>query len=294
MTSKIKYKIAGVVVLYHPDKYFNENINSYIDDIDVLFAIDNTEMPLPQVKEQLSNDKIIYITNNDNLGVAKALNDAAMLAIKHGYDFLLTMDQDSKATPGMIAHMLQSLTNNSLQAIGILSPHHLMNHLKESTAAPNMCKDVLTTMTSGNLLNLAAFKQTGPFTEKLFIDAVDFDYCLRLNIKGFRAVEVIDAKLIHRLGKVTKHSLFGRELYTSHHPAVRRYYMTRNYLYIIHTYKTQYPAFCKILLTTLLLTPVLIVLFEKNKVYKLKMIIRGYLDYRKGKYGKYSAPECVA
>ena len=38
-----KIKLAGVVVLYNPDDNYIDNINSYINDIDLLYIIDNSE-----------------------------------------------------------------------------------------------------------------------------------------------------------------------------------------------------------------------------------------------------------
>ncbi len=280
-------KIAGVTVLYHPDESFRKNIDSYIDDIDILFVIDNTESPLPQVQEQLPKNKSIYIPYHENLGIAKALNDAALLAMQQGCSFLLTMDQDSRATPGMIPHMLACLQHEDINRIGLISPYHLMSHLKEKDPAPRTCTEVLTVMTSGNLLNLSAFRAVGGFTEMLFIDAVDFDYCLRLNQNGFRVLLDSDARLIHHLGNVTTHNFFGRRVYASHHSAVRRYYITRNYLYMIRTFKSQFPAFCRSLLITVLLTPVVIILYEEDKFRKLQMILAGAFDYIRKRFGRF-------
>lgn len=36
-------KLAGVVILYHPDENIVENINSYITDIDFLYIVDNSD-----------------------------------------------------------------------------------------------------------------------------------------------------------------------------------------------------------------------------------------------------------
>ena len=38
-----KMKIAGVVVLYHPEISVWDNISSYIEDIDKLYILDNSE-----------------------------------------------------------------------------------------------------------------------------------------------------------------------------------------------------------------------------------------------------------
>ena len=87
-------KIAGMVTLYNPDELISENICSYLDDIHKLYVIDNSDnsnkMLLPQ------NSKIIYMPNYKNVGIASALNIAAKAAIADGYNWLLTMDQDSK------------------------------------------------------------------------------------------------------------------------------------------------------------------------------------------------------
>ena len=71
----------------------------------------------------LSNTKVKYIYNNLNLGVAASLNIGAKEAIEQGYTYLLTMDQDSKATPDMINHMLKAYKH--FQDIGIVTPFHV-------------------------------------------------------------------------------------------------------------------------------------------------------------------------
>ena len=40
---KKELKIAGIVTLYNPTDKDISNINTYIDDIDILYVIDNTE-----------------------------------------------------------------------------------------------------------------------------------------------------------------------------------------------------------------------------------------------------------
>ena len=38
----IYMKLAGVVVLYNPDQKVLDNISSYIDELDVLYLVDNS------------------------------------------------------------------------------------------------------------------------------------------------------------------------------------------------------------------------------------------------------------
>ena len=70
-----KLKVAGVVVLYNPTEEDISNISSYIDDIDILYVMDNS---IINNKNKLPNNKKIkYIFNNENLGISFPLNKAA-------------------------------------------------------------------------------------------------------------------------------------------------------------------------------------------------------------------------
>ncbi len=89
--------VGGVVILYHPAAETMENILSYLPYLDMLYVADNTEGKLSHVADQLRhlhNVKIIH--DAENMGIAKRLNHAAALAIAADYNWLLTMDQDSK------------------------------------------------------------------------------------------------------------------------------------------------------------------------------------------------------
>ena len=52
-------------------------------------------------------------------------------------------------------------------------------------------------MTSGSFLNLKVYKEAGPFVDKLFIDYVDFEYCLRLKKKGFKIYKLNNTYMQH-------------------------------------------------------------------------------------------------
>ena len=85
-------KLAGVVVLYEPGDCVLNNINSYIDSLETLYIVDNSSS---NNSKKFKGKKIRYIYNKGNLGIAEALNIGAKRAIKDGYKWLLTMDQDS-------------------------------------------------------------------------------------------------------------------------------------------------------------------------------------------------------
>lgn len=275
------------MILYNPGLELLDNIRLYSDSVGAVYAIDNSETPSPRVNAGLLSMKNVqYLPNNDNLGVARALNSAAELAIRDGYEFLLTMDQDSKVTPGMVDTLLACRDARNRDTIGIIAPRQIYASF-EDRRETGACEEILTTMTSGNLLSLAAYKTAGPFLEKLYIDFVDHEYCMRLTKSGFKIIRANNAVLHHNLGAVSEHRLFCKRFAVGNHPPLRRYYGTRNKFYLHDRYRASFPDYFRSFYKYILYELATIIIYEKNKMEKLRMIMQGYRDYKKGVYGKY-------
>jgi rhamnosyltransferase len=270
-------RIAGVVVLFNPQKSVLQNIQTYLSDVEILYIIDNSPNACHDVVEQIIRfDKVKYITRNKNIGIAAALNIAAQKAIHEGFDYLLTMDQDSVASDGMIHRMLLCSTN--IESIGLITPFH------QDRNAPKMppkqdVESVLIAMTSGNLLNLTAYKKVGEFMEKLFIDFVDTEYCLRLQTHGFSVIRANRATLSHSLGHFTSRRFFGLTVYPYNHSPLRLYYQTRNRFFLRRLYRNKYPEYFRYDMKLFLGGIIKIVLYEQYPLRKLIMICRGFLAF---------------
>ncbi|MBC7922929.1 MAG: glycosyltransferase family 2 protein [Ferruginibacter sp.] len=282
-----KSNLAGVVVLYHPEPSVVENIRSYADDVDFLFIVDNSETPdvglISRLRETFPRAE--YISHGANLGIAKALNTGAESALARGYGWLLTMDQDSKAGTRMVPHLAAYLREANPADIGILTPQQLDVTTPEVDAATE-AEEVATTMTSGNLLNLAAFRRVGKFEESFFIDYVDHEYCLRLREQGYRILQVNRAVLHHHLGKMRQYRVLGKSMVASHHNYVRRYYITRNRWQVMQRYKARFPEFYRKELKEFWREFYRILLFEEDKLRKVRSIVKGYVHFRKQRFGK--------
>lgn len=272
-------RIAAVVVLYEPSDDVLDNIGSYISDVEVMYAVDNSVSKNTRlVKALKSYPTVRYIDNKGNKGIAHALNVGAGEAMREGYDFLLTMDQDSRAGEGMIPQILTCLSRRGILTVGILSPFHASPfhlHSKE-----NGCIEKKVVMTSGNLLSLKAYAESGPFQEDLFLDYVDNEYCLRLQRHGYKVIQVSEAILVHKLGELSKHKLFGKNIYCYNYPPIRYYYRTRNVI-VLHGKLDRSWG------TEILRDMVKIILYEKNRIRKLQYMYYGIVDAVKGKMGKY-------
>ena len=274
-------KIAGVVVLYNPDADFIDNISSYVNDIDLLYVIDNSE----KENKVLDSKKIKYIFNNENIGVAKALNMACEMAIKDNYNWILTMDQDTKFKPGVLDRMKDYIRNNNCSKDGILVPWH--NTKLDIVKSDDVIDYPLQVMTSGNLVNLSIYKEIGGYNEDYFIDGIDIEYCLRLKKYNYRIVRFNDVEIDHDLGDIEYHKFLGKTFLCTNHNYLRQYYIARNYRYIKEEYYDIAPEYCEIL-THLKLRIFRIVMFEKDKYRKVRNLFRGVRDYKKRIIGKYN------
>jgi rhamnosyltransferase len=278
-------KIAAVVVLYNPNLDVLDNINSYMNQVDKLFVIDNSEYINNSLKEKIQlNIKSEYICNNFNIGIAAALNLASKKAASEGFEYLLTVDQDSIAEPLMVEKLLNcfSLKSN----IAVVSPFHLNTKGKNNIYPDKDCSEVLTAMTSGNLVKINVLNTVGGYKEDLFIDYVDHELCLRLNKMGYKVYICYKATLRHSLGDITEKNFFGIKVYPTNHSYLRCYYQTRNRFVLRKFYKELYPEFVKKDTRDFFKTILKIILFENKKRKKLEFIFYGFWDYIRNKSGK--------
>ena len=276
-------KLAAVIVLYNPNEENLKKASKISNKVDRIYLVDNTDDDVIR----FSNDnKIIYIKNKENLGMANALNMGAKRALDEKFKWLLTLDQDSDITCNIIKKMKNYLNSNDTSKIGLISPYH---KLKYGNVAPKgKIEKVTEVMTSGNIINLDAYEKVGGFKDWLFIDCVDIEYCLNLNTNGYDVIRMNDVQMKHNLGNITVKKFLNKEIVCSNHNAIRRYYMTRNAFYVNDLYKKMYPEYCKFLIGCQKGQVKRVIFCEKNKMSKLKMIFKGYRDYKKGIKGKYN------
>lgn len=274
--------IAGVVVLYYPQSDVIDNILSYLPDLDVLYVIDNSEQCNEQVVEQLKQfANVQYIALGENRGIAYALNLA--LQKSASYDYLLTMDQDSRFFAGEFKKYKKKILRNTLSNIAIFG----VNYISQKENYGGKCEDAFmkNIITSGSIVNVQETHEIGGFNVNLFIDGVDTEYCYRIRSKGYNILRFGDIFMEHHIGAPTMHRfLWKRHVSCSNHSAVRRYYITRNNIYLFFTYRHQQGL--QSMINVLLKDPIKILLYENGKKRKFKAIAWGILDAIKGNMGK--------
>lgn len=283
-------KAAAAVILYHFDEKEIRNIQTYYPFVDKLYVFDNTETASPLSAAFTAMPKLEYYHDAENKGIARRLNAAATLARKDGFEWLLTMDQDSSFDEEALVNYLQCVENypakEKVAMFGILYERHRVS-LPVQVAKP---VDTASLITSGALINLALFEPIGGFDEALFIDHVDHEYCLRARTKGYSTILLENICLNHEMGKEVFRSsiktLFLVKKKKRLHSPLRCYYMYRNLLYLEEKYKKIDPAFLKFVRRNVFTHVMRFIYYGRNTPKTIQYMLAAARDFRQKRMGR--------
>ncbi|AHF17297.1 glycosyltransferase family protein [Niabella soli] len=278
-------KLAAVTITYFPDAAVLDNISTYLDRVDRLYIIDNSEPAHVFPPEIYAHPKITIIANGINRGIAAPLNEAVALAIAQGYDWLLTMDQDSHfATEELTRYLLHIENFPGNEKVALFG----LTFENKPDVAPGSFRSSRLLITSGSMVNLPLAGAIGGFNEQLFIDEVDHEYCFRSGKAGFDTIQFTDVYLNHHLG--TNQSARSLKNFKATqrplHASIRLYYMYRNFLYVSRQYKSLFPEEIGYLKKDLLNRIKNNFLYGKKKGALLKMLLQARSDFKNGRMGK--------
>jgi len=266
-------------------------MNPFLFEVGIMYAFDNSPKSKNEYIEELKRvKKIEYVTLGRNVGIAKALNEIAKMALLKGYQYLLTMDQDSYFPVPNLVPMISLAMSDS--RIGIVSPVHLVkNDLTEKVFGDS--EEILTTMTSGNLLNLEVWNNLGGFDEKLFIDYVDHEYCLRMKKNGYKVVRANRITLEHTVGELKPRKFLFWTVRPTNHSPFRLFYQTRNRFYLKKIYGKDFPEFFKKDSVSYWRGIVKVLLYENFKIKKFRMVLKGFLALWRDDFNELSSNDGV-
>lgn len=281
--------LAGCVVLYNPDKDILKNINSYIQYVDVLFVIDNSD----QISENIVADitslssKINYFRQKINIGIASALNLASSKAIQKNYDWMLTMDQDSYfLNCEFFESWEREICGNK---IGLFSASYTEKYDQWQRKFSENYNEIHYAITSGNIINLNAWAEVNSFEDKLFIDEVDHDFCLKLRVFNYKVLVSKKIYLQHTIGQINEYGADAEEnkKIINLHDASRYYYIARNVLYVCKKYFFVDFKFALSRFFYLLKGLAKILFLYPDKVIYLKYFASGVKDFALSKFNRY-------
>ena len=210
-------------------------------------------------------------------GIAAALRRGLEFAMREGADFCLTMDQDSAFPVERMGEIERWLSMPDIDDYGIIA----LNYEQSGGAGLVV---VPTWITSGNFVNVRNYRLIAGFREELFIDSVDHELCHQFYCIGKKVAYIADIPMQHALGNMSYVSLFGRKLSLTNHSPLRYYYRFRNNYVLYREDKAFYRGLYRADRHQL----IKIMLFEKNRREKWRMIRRGIRDAKRGVLGKYA------
>jgi rhamnosyltransferase len=229
-----------VVVTFPPTAAtLNRLLRQLIDQGLQVVVVDNASRE--DVAGQLARDlqvRLCLIRNQTNLGIAAAQNIGIRKALSLPCAAVLFLDQDSQIEPDSLRRLRSHLGDEQNQVIapvcfdaeqgfgypivdispsGARRKHHPGN-LDQPVR-------VSVVISSGMLVRRKVFERVGLMDERLFIDYVDTEWCLRCASQGIAILVDPAARLSHSIG--ARALSLGRFKVPVHDPA-RRYYRIRN------------------------------------------------------------------
>jgi rhamnosyltransferase len=271
-------KVVAGIISFNPEiKRLKENICAITIQCDCLYLIDNGSGNINDVVEllnKINDEKITLIRNNKNEGIARALNQLCEIALGNGYEWIITLDQDSVCPLNLAVQYKRYISGSG---IGMLCPLIVdRNKNINKKIKRNKTTDISECITSGSMLNLFVWRKIGGFDEYMFIDGVDFDICHRIKKEGYRIIQINEVCLLHELGHITTHKILFLNVIVKNHTAFRKYYIARNTIYLAKKEHNKL-LFIKSLLQNIKLASI-VIFYESEKKEKLKSIYKGTLE----------------
>lgn len=286
--------IVAVIVTYEPDlTQLARNLVAVAPQVDRVVVFDNGSTNRAAISDMISGFDAELLQSPTNVGIARALNVLVERASELGADTVLTLDQDSVCSPGMVDALAGALDAEVAMATPFIIDINKMSvddysraRLPETERFAQAARRGA--ITSGSLLKIEAWRLAGRFDDSLFIDYVDYDFNQRLMCAGLSILRVNRTYLLHEVGRakptflwIPRKSISGKwkleRFYSFGHSASRCYFKARNRVVftrkywrvigITHEGVWQLPQ--QIILT---------LLFEEGKWPKLRAFARGTWD----------------
>ena len=152
-------------------------VSSQVDRVLIVDNYSDNVKEIRSIVQSYSNTELIE--NSDNDGLAAALNQLCDMAMNEGYEWILTLDQDTLIPDGMI-DVFSAYVNDDKNAI--ICPAVYYEGWGKTVRGKGITDVVKACMTSGSFTRLSAWKEVGAFREDFFIDFVDNEFCIRLSL----------------------------------------------------------------------------------------------------------------
>jgi GT2 family glycosyltransferase len=212
MESVAKKKVAAGIVLFNPNPIrLRECISKLRGQVGCIIIYDNS---LVNSYRNFMKENVVYLSRHQNDGISYALNQIFLKGKEMGYEWILTMDQDTIIPINLISTFSKYMMQKK---VGIICPQvvdrrRVYLHPKY---VPNDTSYIDFCITSASCTNINIWEELGGFDNYLFIDFVDNDYCKRLVLSGYKILQCNKVVIDQEFGNITLKSQFWVGFYIS-------------------------------------------------------------------------------
>lgn len=279
----INMHICAGIITYNPTLTdVSTCLEALCNQVERVIIVDNASKNVKSLQEVVSKyANVTLVKNSQNIGFAKALTQVFEWAKSQGFNWVLTLNDDSVVPSNMISEYKKILENQgslvnqkNAKNSKIAIVCSLLKNRLDGTILHSKCNED-ECITSGSLTSVEAWAKIGGFDEWLEIDGVDFDFSRRLVRAGWKIVECQNVIMEHQIGKARSINLIIKHPIVWNHNANRKYYIARNMQVV--DYKMGTYSYVKSL-RAVVRDMIFVALWEKNKFAKVRAMIRGFKD----------------
>lgn len=231
--------VIAVVPTFRPGEDVAGRLSDLRGQVDRVIVVDDgSGTAADAVLERIAQGGATVLRLERNSGIAVALNRGVERALDDGADYVLNVDQDTDLPPDYVATALEVFVHaNPVTRIGVVC----VDAVNGAPALPTWTSPegfglVPEAIQTGFVISRECLETAGLFDERLVIDTVDTEYCLRVRDAGFRIAVATGTNIGHSIGRRAELRPFGvpvrhasgRVATYQYHSPFRRYYIARN------------------------------------------------------------------
>lgn len=230
--------VVAVVPTFRPDETLIERLDALSAQVNTVIVVDDgSPLDSREILDRVEPAGYQLVRSTQNRGIAAALNTGVRLALERNADFVLTMDQDSALPADYVAACLRAFAlADPATRLGVVCSDRINGEpsIPERYTAEGL-GIVREAIQSGFLISAECLRECGLFDERLFIDCVDTEFCLRIAERGYSIAVGPGTDITHSLGERAPLRPFGvpirrngQQVSYQYHGPVRRYFIARN------------------------------------------------------------------
>jgi rhamnosyltransferase len=287
--------ICAIITTYYPQDIV-ATVASIVDQVSKVLIVDNGRLDnrVFDILPEKCLTKLHIIVNDRNYGIATALNQGIAYARENGFDWILTLDQDTTCFPDMVSNLVEVLycyydkhkiaiigtnyTEKNINTTAVYKKKHVIEH--------DLYYELDEVITSGSFLSLEVVSSAGMFRDDYFIYYVDHEYCARLRLNGYKILLTKKIGMSHSTGECKLIKLLGMRLVQLNYSPFKHYYIVRNCIIMSKTYYRKFPIWAFRMLFSMVKRVIKTIIFENNKTSNMKYILKGFCHGLNGTTGE--------